>query len=188
MTRHKFTILIAMALVGFFSVSNRGLAQAVVGGVKQPQANAGFRPMTYADLERLYLDGKITAKQYQKFLNDMKSHPTDLMTPSVTTPSRPTAVAPTTNATAMRPTTNAPAVTPPPNKGEQISSVEAKMDELLKAKAAREKAATNTPPTVSTGPKTKRDRLNELLRQYIEGKISEPEMNERRAKIIAEPE
>ena len=62
------------------------------------------------------------------------------------------------------------------------------MDALIRAKAAREKA-TNTPPrSVTAGPKTKRDRLNDLLRQYIEGKISETELNERRAKIIAEPE
>ena len=51
------------------------------------------------------------------------------------------------------------------------------MDELIKAKAAREKA-TNAPPAqpVVAGPKTKRDQLNDLLRQYIEGKITESEM------------
>ena len=62
------------------------------------------------------------------------------------------------------------------------------MDALIRAKAAREKS-TNTPPrSVTAGPKTKRDRLNDLLRLYIEGKISETELNERRAKILAEPD
>ena len=138
--------------------------------------------MTYADLERLYLDGKITAKQYQKYLNELKSRPTEVTMPA------PVKALPTNTPPVVRLDTNAPAVALPPAKNERITAVEAKMDELLKAKAAREKAATNTPPPVSTGPKTKRDRLNELLRLYIEGKITEPEMNERRAKIIAEPE
>src|SRR6185503_17312284 len=126
-------------------------------------------------------DGKITARQYQKYLNELKSRPTE-----ETTPASSKAAVPTNNPSVMRPPTNAPTVTLPPAKNDQITAVETKMDELLKAKAAREKAATNTAPTLSTGPKTKRDRLNELLRLYIEGKITEPEMNERRAKIIAE--
>ncbi len=63
------------------------------------------------------------------------------------------------------------------------------MDELIKAKAARDKAATNTPPrTATVGPKTKREKLNDLLRLYIEGKISETELNERRGKVLAEPD
>ena len=62
------------------------------------------------------------------------------------------------------------------------------MDALIKARAAREKATNAPPRTVTAGPKTKRDRLNDLLRLYIEGKISETELNERRSKIIAEPD
>ena len=131
-------------------------------------------------------DGKISAKEYQKLLADIKSRPQIAPAPAKPAPPpantapKPTAVAPNTN----RPPVAATAT----NQQDKISDVEAKMDALIRAKAAREKA-TNTPPrSVTAGPKTKRDRLNDLLRQYIEGKISETELNERRAKILAEPD
>lgn len=145
------------------------MAQASAADPRHPAVPAA--PATYQELERLYLDGKISAKQYQKYANEIKSHPA---------PPPPIAVRPAP----------LPAPTPPPTppaKNDQINTVETKMDELIKAKAAREKAATNAPAPVATGPKSKRDRLNDLLRLYIEGKITEPEMNERRAKIISEP-
>jgi len=151
--------------------------------------------MTYADLERLYLDGKISAKQYQKLLNEIKSRPA----PPPTAATRPAVPAQPIAPVAARPApapaqTNKVAVqTPKPapqtNRDDKITDVEAKMDELIKAKAARDKAATNPPPrTATVGPKTKREKLNDLLRLYIEGKISETELNERRGKVLAEPD
>jgi len=68
------------------------------------------------------------------------------------------------------------------------------MDELLRLKAAREQAAlTNALAASATNsaaaaPKTKRQRLDELLKLYIENKIPEAEYNEKRSKIIAEPD
>jgi len=58
------------------------------------------------------------------------------------------------------------------------------MDELLLLKAARERAKTNAPPT--TGQKSKRERLNEMLRLVVEGQMSDAEYKQMRAKILAE--
>jgi hypothetical protein len=72
--------------------------------------------------------------------------------------------------------------------------VEKKMEELVRLKTEREKAVqTNAAPATGTntstvaGPKTKRQRLDELLRLYIDGKISEAEYMGKRAKVVAEP-
>jgi hypothetical protein len=85
--------------------------------------------------------------------------------------------------------TPAPVATTP--QQEKISEVETRIDEMLRQKAAREKAAltnaagaTNNLPAT---PQTKRQRLDMLLKQMIDGKISEAEYNEKRGKILAEP-
>lgn len=85
-------------------------------------------------------------------------------------------------------------VTPTPDevaRQKRISDVEARLDEMLKQKEAREKAAlTNAASTnkVSATPQTKRQRLDALLKQMIDGQITGAEYNERRAKIVAEPD
>jgi hypothetical protein len=182
MTRSTFTVIAAAASVGLTGLTGQVAAESAGTAVQFAQAPAGpGRPMTYADLERLYLDGKISAKQYQKLLSDLKANPPPAPTPA---PAKPIKASVPTPAVVAKP----PPVIAQTNKDDNLTEVEAKMDALLRAKAAREQA-TNTPPkTVSTGPKTKRDRLNDLLRLYIEGKVSETEMNERRAKIVAEPD
>ncbi len=141
--------------------------------------------MTAADLERLYLDGKISAKQYQRLLNEVKSRPAPAPAPA-TTPAQPPTIRPTVKpAPASPPVPRAVAVT---NKDDKLNDFDSKLDELIRAKAQRDKA-TNTPPkTVTAAPKTKRERLDALLRLYIEGKITKPELDERRNKIIAEPD
>ncbi len=65
------------------------------------------------------------------------------------------------------------------------------MDELLRLKAARENtnlpnAATNN--ANAPAPKTKRERLDALLKLYIDGKLSDAEYKEKRAKLISEPD
>ena len=73
----------------------------------------------------------------------------------------------------------------------KISEVEARLDEMLKQKEAREKAAlANAAATnnISATPQTKRQRLDDLLKQMIDNKITGAEYNERRAKIVAEPD
>jgi hypothetical protein len=75
---------------------------------------------------------------------------------------------------------------------QKIAEVETRLDEMLKQKEAREKAAL-TNATASTNnipatPQTKRQRLDALLKQMIDGTITGAEYNERRAKVIAEPD
>jgi hypothetical protein len=83
----------------------------------------------------------------------------------------------------------APALTTP--QQEKLSEVETRIDEMLRQKAEREKAAltnaTGATNNVPATPQTKRQRLDMLLKQFIDGKIPEAEYNEKRAKILAEP-
>ena len=62
------------------------------------------------------------------------------------------------------------------------------MDELIKLKAARDQATNTASAASPTGPKTRRQKLDDLLRAYLDGKVSDAEYKERRDKIIAEPE
>ena len=61
------------------------------------------------------------------------------------------------------------------------------LDQLIRAQEAREKEATNKVST-TTGPKTKRQKLDDLLKQLVEGKISDEDYKAQREKILAEPE
>jgi hypothetical protein len=74
---------------------------------------------------------------------------------------------------------------------QSFADLEAKMDRLLRWKTEREKGATNV-GTNGVGDAgatlTKRQRLDQLLRLYIQGKLSEKEYNEQRAKTIAGPD
>src|SRR2546426_4459174 len=134
MTRHT---LLAMAFaVGLFSSATNGSAQAS-SDARRNAAAVQPMPMTYADLERLYLDGKIPAKQYQKYLNDMKSRPVQppvAVQPAPLPP--PSPVQPPSAQRPPAPSPQPPAANPPtavaPNKNERINEVEAKMDELIK--------------------------------------------------------
>lgn len=89
------------------------------------------------------------------------------------------------------PTVAAPAPVVATPQQEKISEVETRLDEMLRQKAEREKAAltnaTNATNNVPATPQTKRQRLDALLKQLIDGKIPEAEYNEQRAKILAEP-
>ena len=186
----------------------------------QPQGPApAQRPLTLPDVERLYLDGRITAKDFQQFLKQLQSQPpaaraavavTNQPAPSLrgtaTEDSQARAlemlrkITGKTNeplpqvrsAQAPAATTNvsSPSVPIPEPVSPELTDVEKKMNELLRLKEARERTnqvATNAPPS-STGPKSKRQRLDDLLKEFIEGKVTEADYKQRREKIIAEPE
>jgi hypothetical protein len=93
------------------------------------------------------------------------------------------------------PATNSAAKASSPASAEEndpaIREVEVKIDKLLKLKEARDQAAkletllaTNTPAKL----KTKRQRLNELIRLHVNGVLTEPEYKTKRDAIVAEPE
>src|SRR3954452_11995352 len=71
---------------------------------------ASMRQMSYADLERLYLDGKISAKEYQKLLADIKSRP-QIAPPPARQALPPANTAPKSSANIIAPKTNRPPVT-----------------------------------------------------------------------------
>jgi hypothetical protein len=152
----------------------------------------------HRDLERQYLDGKLTARQYRKALEELNRRPPPAPVAAPATAAAPRTVVPATSPKG----TEMKIVTPPPGtitvpvtaappvdqtaRQKKISEVETKLDELMRAKAAREQArATNAP---AAPPRTKRERLDALLRQYIEGTVPEADYKARREKILAEPD
>src|ERR1043166_2028932 len=168
--------------------------------VKTPPA----REPKFADVEQLYLQGKITAREFQRYLEDHKLDPAKL----------PKHEAAPLDFSARNPAKSGPAqagasvtkVALPPGatnldagqgvNPSSLSDLEKKMDELLRLKAAREGEGITNPPSNTTtnavanpsAPKTKRDRMDDLLRLYINGKIPDAEYKEKRAKLLAEPD
>src|SRR5256885_1322838 len=152
MRRVIFAGVAAGTLSAFFTFAEQASAQSAAPVQTAQTGAASMRQMTYADLERLYLDGKISAKEYQKLLADLKSRPTIAPPPARPAPPPAATAPPTRNpgAAAASPKTNQPPVAATStNKQDTISDVEAKMDALIKARAAREKA-TNAPPKTVT--------------------------------------
>jgi hypothetical protein len=166
------------------------------------QTNAVKRP-TLAEMERMYLDGKVTAREFQKFLQTHRPEPaTAAPVASATNDVHSRALevlrktAPNTAANRQGPAITEPLPEPvrpketnEPAKAAVLQDVESKLDELLRLKQAREQTnSTVTSTNAPAGPKTKRDRLDEALRLYIQGKLTDAEYKERRAKILAEPD
>ncbi len=177
----------------------RNDAQAVTNQTPPPAP-------TFASLEKQYLDGKMTARQFQQYVLDYRlnrsqsaapkaaahpaSPPTANSTPANAAPLAPvppasSVVSTESNSGDTSPGTNAP----PPATGSpalnRLAEMEARMDRIIQEKAARDEALTNRPPSTSA-PKTKREKLNELLRERIAGKITEEEYKAQWSKIAAE--
>jgi len=132
---------------------------------------------SFAEMEQMYLDGKISAKDFQKYLQSQKLKPVRTGETAQVTPVKPSATATVTNAPGLS----------PPAEPAAVTDVEKKLDELIRAQAEREKASTNRVST-PTGPKTKRQKLDDLLKQLIDGKISDEDYKAQRAKVLAEPD
>jgi len=163
-----------------------------------PGTNALRRP-TLAEIERQYLDGKITARDFQKFLQTYRAQPRPAQpAAAVTNDVHARALAVLHNAkpnVAANP--QGPAITEPlpdpagvTNEANVavIQDVETKIDELIRLKQAREQT-TNTSVTTTNRPSgvTKRQRLDSALRLHIEGKLSDAEYKQLREKILLEP-
>jgi len=191
--------------------------------IRTPQTPAFTTNSTFAsqraDLERQYLDGKLTAKQYQKALDQLRqderrraaagasARPVEAKPaapgpataavaapkPPPARPLDPPASAPgaaTATATA-RPAGNPSAAPAPAAAPKTVSEVESKLEEMLRLKEARDRAAlTNAASSTNASPaeaQTKRQRLDAILRQLVNGQITEADYNAKRAKIVAEP-
>lgn len=146
------------------------------------QTNTAAR-LTQAEIEQQYLAGKITARQFQQYL---RQQPTTK--PQLSQEKQAEALQ---ILRAMTGKTNTPpgavgkVIEPTPEPANPaITDVEAKIRELEKAKEAREK--TNAP--AAGAPKTKREKLDALLKQFVDGKITDAEYKQERAKLIAQPD
>jgi len=159
-----------------------------------------------AELERQFLEGKITAKQFQRAAEDLERNPLPPPAPAAEKGSAPAkdsaAVAHSPKGTSALPgkvitnqapaaaTTATPAAEDAPEQ-KALADVEAKIDEILARRTALSEAAkTNAASTnaASAGPLTKRQKLDGLLRQLIQGKVTEQEYNAQREKILAQPD
>jgi len=154
-------------------------------------ANANAPRLTQAEIEQQYLTGKITAKQFQQYLRQQPGGRPQ-MTPekqaealqmlrTLTGKTNPPPAAAGKPGAVQAEAPPIEPVTP------AITDVEGKIRELEKLKEAREKAnGTNTP--AANAPKTKREKLDALLKQFVDGKISDADYKAQRQKIIAEPD
>jgi hypothetical protein len=141
-----------------------------------PTASAKPEP-SFAEMEQMYLDGKISAKDFQKYLQNQKLRPVKIGETVQMTPAKPVATATVTNTPGVA----------SPGEPAAMTDVEKKLDDLIRAQAEREKASTNQVST-PTGPKTKRQKLDDLLKQLIDGKISDEDYKAQRTKVLAEPD
>lgn len=157
---------------------------------KNPQTNTAPR-LTHAEIEQQYLAGKITARQFQQFLRQQP--PGTRMSPEQHDKALEMLRALTGKTNAPSSAAPAPAGKTPGAKSDsapepatpEIVDVEGKIRELERLKEAREKS-TNAPAAAT--PKTKREKLDALLKQLVDGKITDAEYKEQRNKIIAGPD
>jgi hypothetical protein len=176
---------------------------------KPSAASTGPR-LTRAELERQFLEGKISAKQFQRAAEDLERNPPPPAPPppahATTANEKPAGSAKDPATAALSPrassalpgkvVTNQPSANPPATAGEDpeekaFADVEAKIDEILARRHAINQAAkTNDVSTnaAAAGPLTKRQKLDGLLRQLIQGKLTEQEYNAQREKVLAQPD
>ena len=135
-----------------------------------------------AALERQFLNGKLSERQYRKALADLES---------ANTPANATAAKPKPDPAPAKGASRVPtsvAAPQPTVRQQKVSEVESRIDEMIRLKEARELAAQTNATTVPTGPLSKRQRMDFLLKQVVEGRISDQEYKKERDKILAEPE
>jgi len=197
--KRMMTLVLALAL--FAGMRGPLQAQEPTEGrsqpIERPQAAPAPDPLQ-SIMERRFLDGKISAKQYQRFLRRQKP-PAVLpeitnTAPQIRVLEMPVPAGPPPRQTAPTfPYTNSPTEPVPTARGTNdgkatMGEVEILMMELLRLKAKREEESDSTSPQDIDPTRSKRDRLNALLRLFIQKKISEEEYNKWRAQVIAEPE
>ena len=206
------------------TTGERALSQSGAATVHSPKPSAPLRP--FPEVERDYLQGRITARQFQQYLeryvarvNAHHAASQGVRTVRVTSkplpradsssksgglpalPTSPPASAgspPASAASAALPAsppiarapaklTNAPALgtnrlTLPDD--EFFKELDRRMEKLMRWQAEREKRRTNALSRTRGPLDPVRRQLNELLRLYLEGKITKPEYEARRAKVL----
>lgn len=155
-----------------------------------PAALSGDKKAAAAELERQFLNGKLSARQYQKALAELENtskSATGPATPVSKPAPAPTPPKGTPGQVVVAPATPTPTPQPAANQ-KHVSDVEARIDEMIRQKEAREQAAKTNSVAVPGVKSSKRERLDFLLRQVVEGKLSDAEYKKEREKILAEPD
>ena len=139
----------------------------------------------YNDIERQYLAGELTARQFMLINQELGLYARtnlDQRTLSVLPQQlRARALAETGPAVG----TNVP---PPSAEDAAFSDIEKKIDDLIvRNEKFQKSSATNTPPPV-VAPKTRREKLDQLLQLFVSDKITRQEYEAQRAKVLAEPD
>lgn len=186
----------------------------IIRAVTNPPASTSPAVATNrVELDRQYQAGQLTAKQYRRALDQLEkeekraaaesakrareaaaqaSKANSQPAKSSSTPTRSVSPREAT-AAPISPAPAAPPVAPEPTaRQKEISDVEKRIDEMLRLKAEREKAATNSTAVKAdpsnAAPQTKRQRLDALLKQYVDGSVDEADYKAKRAKILTEPD
>lgn len=150
------------------------------------EAQVPTKASATAALEKQYLEGKLTGRQYQKALGELER-----MDNSTVPGKSPKAVTSPKAGRGPQPAMEPAIPTPPPQpteKQRKVSEVESRLDAMIKEKQARDRAAETNAPA-APGPKaSKRERLDFLLKQVVTGKLSDEEYKKEREKILAEAE
>ena len=152
--------------------------------------NAPVSPELVA-LERQYLAGKISSKQYQKAVE--QAQPKAAVKP-VSTPAISPKAAAASGVKVVAPEPAIPTPPPQPNPNlKKLSDVDLKIEEMMQRKLARDKAAAAAAAALPTSnpngaPLSKRQRLDLLLRQVVEGRMTDEEYKAAREKIAVEPD
>jgi hypothetical protein len=155
------------------------------------------RELGFAEAEKLYLQGKMSGKEYQRYLDEHKVDP--LKVKNEEAQNQAVAVLrkemEKTDARPPNPSPANAALEPAPGPEEStLAELERKMDELIRLRAARtNEMAPATIPNASTNlpaaqARSKRQQLDDLLKLYIDGKIPDSEYKERRGKLLTSPD
>ena len=159
------------------------IKKAVAEQEKRPGANAPSPLQSiYNDIERQYLGGELTARQFMLINQELGLYARtnlDERTLSVL----PQQLRARYTAEAAAAGTNAP-------NAEEAAfiDIEKKIDDLMARNAQLQKSsATNAPPPV-VAPRTRREKLDQLLQLFVSDKITRSEYEAQRAKVLAEPE
>lgn len=159
---------------------------------------------TKVELEKQYLSGQLSAKQYQKALDRLakeekkrleeaeKQHKREAQEAAAKVATKSAApVQPVPKVEAAVKPAPAPAPVEPTAEQRKLTDVEQRIDAMMKQKAEREKAAAAATSSTNSAPnaaQTKRQRLDALLKQVIDGKLSDSDYKAQRSKILAEPD
>jgi hypothetical protein len=155
----------------------------------------------FAEMERRYVEGEITARAFRKYLQDyqpvLAPAPLVTNTPALTDalallrqhdPAKPNVGRPPQPFGEAGPT-NAPTATEPP--AVDFEDLETKMNKLMELKRQRDENKELTIEHLDllspASGLARRERLDLLLKLYIEGVITEPEYQAHREKLLAEP-